>query len=443
MRDGAAMYRTMVRAALATAVAASVLTATGGASASPAALPNLSFKGAQAIASPHGATMTFRATLSSASASTVTVHYATKNGTAVAGTDYMAASGTLTLAAGTTSGSVTVTLLPVRLGAGGSNKSFFLDLSSPTGATLSTPSVNGTIHPDVYDTNSRFAFADLVINPASTTAYLTVPPLNEVAVLNLTTGTYGKPIPVGSNPLGIDITPDGKTLLVCDSGGQAISEVNVATRKVTTITTPPGIDNETPFSIAAVSNSNAVYTTTFVGSGFGAHAYALSLATGTSTVVTGIGINGQVTEVSPVSRSADHSTVGVVLGDDSGGPFDVYFPATGNAVSGSLNTFISSSSLDGDGSTMLIDGQYVINGLSGSLLGTINDPGGNSVLLPSGSTGWLLETQAIVRLNITRFLTGTAIKLPQPVNGGAQLALSPNDRILVAETVGGATIVEL
>ena len=90
-----------------------------------------------------------------------------------------------------------------------------------------------------------------------------------------------------------------------------------------------------------------------------------------------------------------------------------------------------------------IDGQYVIDGPAGSLLGTINDPGGNSVLLPSGSTGWLLETQALVRLKITRFLTGTAIKLPQPVNGGAQLALSPSDRIVVAETVGGATIVEL
>jgi DNA-binding beta-propeller fold protein YncE len=438
------MYRRIVRVALATAVAAAgALTATGGASASQAALPVLSFSHGQAIASPHGATLTFGAKLSASSAATVTVHFATKNGTALAGTDYTAKSGTLQVAAGQTSGSVTVTLLPVTLGAGGSNKTFSLDLSNPSGATLAKPSVTGTIHPDVYDTGSPEAFAHVVINPASTVAYFTVPLLNEVAVLNLATGTYGKPIPVGSNPNGIDITPDGKTLYVCDTGGQTISKVHIATRKVTTITTPSSFTNDTPYTIAVMNNGHAIYTTTFQGSGFGGHAYNLNLSTGVSTVASAIGINGQVTEVSPVSRSADYSTVDAVLGDDSGGPFDVYVAATGNAVSGGLNSFISSGSLDGDGSTMLIDGTYVIDAPAAALLGTINDSGGSSVLTASGLTGYVLETQSIVKLNIKRFLAGKAISLPQPANGGAQLALSPNGSILVAETVGGATIVEL
>lgn len=438
------MFRTIVRGALALAVAATgSIAVTGGASASPAALPTLSFSNAQAIASPHGATMTFKAALSATSTSPVTVQYVTMDGTAAAGTDYVAASGTLTLAPGSTSGSVAVTLLPVTLGAGGSNKTFSLNLSNPSGATLATPSVRGTIHPDVYDTNSPDAFASVVINPASTVAYLTVPLLNEVAVLNLRTGTYGKPIPVGSNPHGIDITPDGKTLYVCDTGGQTISKVVIATRKVTTITTPPGFDSEKPYSIAVMNNGHAIYTTTFAGSGFGAHAYDLNLSTNASTVVTAIGINGQVTEATPVSRSADFATVGAVLGDDSGGPFNVYIAATGNAASGSLNAFISSSSLDGDGSTMLIDGRYVIDAPAAALLGTINDPGGNSVLNSTGSTGWVLETQSVVKLNVKRFLTGKKISLPQPANGGAQLALSPSGTILVAETVGGATIVEI
>jgi hypothetical protein len=55
----------------------------------------------------------------------------------------------------------------------------------------------------------------------------------------------------------------------------------------------------------------------------------------------------------------------------------------------------------------------------------------------------VLETQSIVKLIIKRFLTGKTISLPQPANGGAQLALSPSGSILVAETVGGATIVEI
>src|SRR5262249_32240324 len=316
---GRAMDRTMVRAALAIAVAATALIAvTGGASASSPAVPALSLSSAQPLACPPGAPLAFQATLSAASTSPVTVQYATMDGTAVAGTDYMAASGTLTLAPGSTSGSVTVTLLPVTLGAGGSNKTFSLNLSNPSGATLATPSVRGTIHPDVYDTNSPDAFASVVINPASTVAYLTVPLRNEVAVLNLRTGTYSKPIPVGSNPHGIDITPNGKTLFVCDTGGQTISKVAIATRKVTTITTPPSFTNDTPLSIAVLNNGHAIYTTTFSGSGFGGHAYDLNLSTGASTVVSNLGIGGQTTEFSPVSRSTDYSTLGLILGDDSG-----------------------------------------------------------------------------------------------------------------------------
>jgi len=335
---------------------------------------------AQAIASPRGATVTFKATLSAASASAVTARYATMGGTAVAGTDYVAASGTLTLAPGSTPGSVTVALLPVALGAGGGTKAFSVHLSHPGGATPAAPSVRGTIHPDVYDTNSPDAFASAVINRACTVAYLTVPLRNQVAVLNLRTGTYGTPIPVGSNPRGIGITPDGTTLVVCDTGGQTISKAVIATRQVTTITTPPSLTNDTPLSIAVLANGHAIYTTTFAGSGFGGHAYDLNLSTGASTVVPNLGIGGQTTELSPVSRSADHATAGLVLADDSGGPFDVYLAATGNAVSGSLKAFISASSLDGDGSTMLADGRYVIDAPAAALPGTINDPGGSAVL---------------------------------------------------------------
>ncbi|MGA8462071.1 MAG: hypothetical protein WB800_42245 [Streptosporangiaceae bacterium] len=59
-------------------------------------------------------------------------------------------------------------------------------------------------------------------------------------------------IPVGSDPQGIDITPNGKTLYVADSGGQTISKVTIATGKVKTITTPAGGLNDTPYSIVVL-----------------------------------------------------------------------------------------------------------------------------------------------------------------------------------------------
>ena len=322
-------------------------------------------------------------------------------------------------------------------------------IASPHGATLAywaaRSAASAATHPGVLLAPSG-TFADAVINPASTTAYLTAPSLNDVYPLNLTTGKYGRPIPVGSVPQGIDITPNGKTLYVCDSGGQTISRVDIATRKVTTIITPPGTLNDTPFSIAVMNNGHAIYTTTFNGSGFGAYAYDLNLRTGTSTRATGLGIiDGQVTEDSPVSRSGGHSTVGLVIGDDSGGSFDVYTAATGRVVSGSLNDFITSSSLDGNGSKMLVSGNfgtYVIDAATGSLLGTIACARGNSVLNATGSTGYCVLAQSVVKLRVNRFLTGGTISLPQPTTPGALPALSPNGLFLVIESNGGATIVK-
>lgn len=436
-----AVHKTISRMALVmTMVAASSLAAGGGAWARTATAPVLTIPTARAIASPQGAMMIFRAKLSAASTATVTVNYATMDGTAVAGTDYMATSGTLQLPAGSTSGTVKVTLLPAVVGAGGADKTFTLQLSDPVGATLSTPSVTGTIHPDVYAPPSTRTFGHVVIDPASRTAYFTVPDRNEVAVLNLRTGIYDRPIPVGSDPQGIDITPDGKTLYVCDSGGQTISRVDIATRQVTTIITPPGLLGDTPYSIAIMNNGHALYSTTFAGSGYGANVYDLNLSTGVSAVVNSIGL---VTEATTLSRSGDYSTVGIVLGDDSGGPFYIYTAATGNLVSGGINNFVSSGSLNGNGSTMLIDGTYVIDASTGALLGSISDFCTSAPLTISGSTGYCLSGSSVVRLNITRFLTGKSISLPQSAGGGAQLALSPNDRVLVAETTTGATIVEI
>lgn len=87
--------------------------------------------------------MTFTATLSKASTQTVTFKVATADGTAVAGQDYQAASGTLTFNPGETSQQFTLTI-------GGdttfeADETILLNLSDPTNATITTPQVTGTI----------------------------------------------------------------------------------------------------------------------------------------------------------------------------------------------------------------------------------------------------------------------------------------------------------
>jgi hypothetical protein len=88
----------------------------------------------------------FTATLSAAAASAVTVNYATADGTATAGSDYTATSGTLTFAAGETTKTISVAV------AGDSvvepDETFTVALSTASGATLADASGQGTITND-------------------------------------------------------------------------------------------------------------------------------------------------------------------------------------------------------------------------------------------------------------------------------------------------------
>ena len=90
-----------------------------------------------------GAVLVFTATLSHASSRTVTVAYATSDGTAVAGSDYTAASGALTFNAGDTSQTVQVTVLTDSEDEG--QETLTLTLSNPSQATLDDATGTGAI----------------------------------------------------------------------------------------------------------------------------------------------------------------------------------------------------------------------------------------------------------------------------------------------------------
>ena len=87
---------------------------------------------ADASAQEASGSIAFAVSLSAASRDPVSVDYATSNGTAVAGTDYTAASGTLTVAPGETSKTVTVTIIDDVHDEG--TETFTLTLSDPSPA---------------------------------------------------------------------------------------------------------------------------------------------------------------------------------------------------------------------------------------------------------------------------------------------------------------------
>ncbi|MGQ0583323.1 MAG: Calx-beta domain-containing protein [Reyranella sp.] len=128
-----------------TAVAGLALNGAG--DAPPPVLPTLSVGDASVVEGSAGTSqLAFTVTLSQAAAGPVTVHYSTANGTATAGSDYGAQSGTLTFAADETSKTI---LVPVTGdSAVEASETLALNLSSPSGASLADGAAVGTITND-------------------------------------------------------------------------------------------------------------------------------------------------------------------------------------------------------------------------------------------------------------------------------------------------------
>ena len=227
-------------------------------------------------------------------------------------------------------------------------------------------------------------FGGVVIDEPCQYVYLTNTTQNRVEVYSLATGQLETPIQVGAQPRGLDITPDGALLYVANSGGNNISVVDLAQRvELRKITVPPNASNDRPYSIAIANNGLALFTTTFNGSGFGARMMQLVLATDQVTPRSDFWLNGLTTESTRLNASADRSAIGIAVGNISSGSVFRYSAASNTfSAEKRLNTFITDTSLDLSGTTLLVTpGAYVLDvalNLSGTVL-LAPGSGGNAV----------------------------------------------------------------
>ena len=108
--------------------------------------PSLTVAGDSVPESDSGNQAVFEVTLAGPTPVRVSVGYSTSNGTAIAGSDYTASSGTLVFAPGQTSKSVVVPIIGDD--AFEPDETFTLTLSNPVNATLGTATATGTITND-------------------------------------------------------------------------------------------------------------------------------------------------------------------------------------------------------------------------------------------------------------------------------------------------------
>ena len=159
-------------------------------------------------------------TLSGVSSQTVTVNYATANGTATAGSDYTSTSGTLTFSAGDTTKTVNVPILADTVDE--ANETFTFTLSSALNATISTSSGIGTMTITDDDASPTISINDV-------TSAETAGTVNLVATLSSASGktiTVNYATSNGTATAGSDYTASSGTITF--SPGTTTQNVPVA-----------------------------------------------------------------------------------------------------------------------------------------------------------------------------------------------------------------------
>ncbi|ASK94194.1 hemagglutinin [Xanthomonas campestris pv. trichodesmae] len=143
-------------------------------------------------------TATFTVSLSAASGQTVTVNYATADGTATAGSDYVARSGTLTFAPGVTAQGVAVTVNGDT--AVEPNETFSVGLSGASNATIARATGTGTILNDD---------AVVTISPASLPAATAGSAYSQTLTASGGTPGYTFVVSAGALPAGLTLSASG------------------------------------------------------------------------------------------------------------------------------------------------------------------------------------------------------------------------------------------
>jgi hypothetical protein len=131
---------------------------------------SISISDAPPVSEGLGNFATFTVTISNPSAVPVTVNYQTADGTATAGSDYTATSGTLTFAPGETTKAINVPILDDAILEG--SETFNVDLSNPTNATILDDQGEGTILDN--DTQPTIDIDDVAVNESDGIAVFTV-----------------------------------------------------------------------------------------------------------------------------------------------------------------------------------------------------------------------------------------------------------------------------
>lgn len=318
----------------------------------------------------------FTVTLSAASGQTVTVNYATANGSAVAGSDYGATSGTLTFAPGVTSQTVSVPVTGDVTNE--SDETFVVTLSSATNAAIGTASGTGTIVNDdpvpavsIADasrtegnsglSNMTFALTLSAPSEQTVTVNYTTSGGSAVAGSDFTATSGMVTFAPGATVQSIDIPISGDTTAEADETfGVALSAPsNAALGRANATGTIVNDDAGPVISIANVSQaegtgSASVFTFTVTLSAASEQTVAVSYATSDGTAVAGsdyVAATGTLTFAPGVTSQTFSVTVN---GDATSEPTETFNVTLSSPVNATVGTATATGTIVDDDSAPVL-----------------------------------------------------------------------------------------
>jgi YVTN family beta-propeller protein len=286
---------------------------------------------------------------------------------------------------------------------------------------------------------------DLVFSPDGQSVYATNPSQNRVEVFDVQTGAFEGPIAVGSQPKGLDVTADGSTLYVANSGSTTISVVDVTTKTETKkLAMPCSGCSDHPFSIAIANNGKAFFSTTFAGSGFGGRLFELDLGGETFTQRVDGPFSGATTKLTRLAASGDDTKIGISYGSDSGGTIASYSAVGNNFTTHAVSDFIDRIAVNATGTQYLVNSANLSYVLDGSLSLGGSTPGGGlgSAFAPTGTTAYRTRVFGIESLDTATFAISGALPIGDTVFAATgALATSPDGSVIAVVTDNGLSIV--
>ncbi|HKA60635.1 MAG TPA: hypothetical protein VKD28_18610, partial [Gemmatimonadales bacterium] len=255
--------------------------------------------------------------------------------------------------------------------------------------------VRGVRHP-TYVFPLQGGIPDLVYDSVRDVVYFSEPSLNRVRVFSLATKSFAAPINLFARPWGLDLMPDGDSLVVSLSQSMSVAIINLQDRQVDTANLPLNPNANPSLAYVRVMANRKAFIHTV---GIGGTIWELDLGTLSRRMRTDVG----VTEIVPMARAGDGSRL-LMIADNSCCPETgiVYLSATDTfAISGpTADRYTPRVSADRSGSRFLVD-QSLFDGNLNPLRMLSSSPftfRGSSALSPDGLAAYLAIDSGYVKV---------------------------------------------